>query len=117
MSAAKVIVDSPYSGETVAEVPYLSADEAQAAIARASKAQRAWAGTKLEERLALCERFCAAFLDDAPRIARDISLQMGKPLGQAEGEVKTAIVRARYMMSIAAQALANEPLPQLEGFA
>lgn len=116
MSSAKVVVDNPFSGETVAEVPLLSKEEAFAAIDRASRAQKAWTGTRLEERLALCERFCTAFLEATPKIAREISQQMGKPVGQAEGEVKTAIVRARYMMSLAAQALADEPLPPMEGF-
>jgi acyl-CoA reductase-like NAD-dependent aldehyde dehydrogenase len=115
-AAAAFKVDNPFSGEIVAEVPLLEGAGALAAVERASKAQRAWAATRLEERLALCERFCEEFLKAQPKIAREISLQMGKPLGQAEGEVKTAVTRARYMMSIAAEALADEPLPPLEGF-
>jgi acyl-CoA reductase-like NAD-dependent aldehyde dehydrogenase len=115
-SASAFVVDNPYSGETVAEVPLLNAADALSAVDRASHAQKAWAGSSLAERLALCERFCEEFLKATPTIAREISLQMGKPLGQAEGEVKTAIVRARYMMSIAASALADELLPPLEGF-
>ena len=66
--------------------------------------------------LALCERFCAEFLKATDSIATDISIQMGKPIGQAQGEVKTAVARAKYMMSIAAQTLAPEQLPPIDGF-
>src|SRR5207249_2192142 len=35
---------------------------------------------------------------------------------QARGEVKTTLARARHMISIAPQALADEPLPAVPGF-
>src|SRR5207247_10645119 len=53
---------------------------------------------------------------DADRLAREVTQQMGKPLAQARGEVKTAIFRARTMMSIAAESLRDEPLPPVPGF-
>src|SRR4051812_7605580 len=109
-------VDNPYTGEIVAERRFLSPGEVGRLVERAASAQRAWARTALAERVALCERFCAAFEQDGERIATEITRQMGKPLQQARGEVKTALVRARHMMSIAPQALADEPLPDMAGF-
>src|SRR5437764_4991880 len=41
---------------------------------------------------------------------------MGKPLAQARGEVKTTIHRARTMMSLAPDALRDDPLPAVPGF-
>src|SRR5437764_6599439 len=41
---------------------------------------------------------------------------MGKPLAQARGEVKTTIHRARVMMSLAPEALRDDPLPPVPGF-
>ena len=113
---AAFIVDNPYSGETVAEVPLANEAQALQIVERASRAQRAWATTTLDERLALCERFCEQFLAASDTIARGITLQMGKPLGQAQGEVKTAVMRARHMMSIAKASLADEPLPAVDNF-
>ena len=109
-------IDNPYTGETVAERRFLSPGEVGRLVERAASAQRAWARTALAERVALCERFCAAFEQDGERIATEITWQMGKPLQQARGEVKTALVRARHMMSIAPQALADETLPEMAGF-
>lgn len=116
MPAAAFIVDDPFSGETVAEVPLLSPAEALALVARSSDVQRAWAETPLSERITLCERFCERLLEAAPGIARDVSRQMGKPLGQAEGEVRTAVARARHMIALAEEALAPELPPPMEGF-
>src|SRR5256714_3349098 len=109
-------IDDPYSGETVAERRFLAPGEIESLLARASRAQRPWARSSIPERVALCERFCAAFERDGERIAAEITHQMGKPLSQARGEVNTALVRARHMMSIAADALADERLPATPGF-
>ncbi len=49
-------------------------------------------------------------------VARDISRMMGKPVSQALGEVKTCATRARAMMGIAEQALADVVLPPLPHF-
>jgi acyl-CoA reductase-like NAD-dependent aldehyde dehydrogenase len=106
-------VDNPFSGEIVAEIPLLDAREVEGLVARAARAQKAWARTSVAERVALCEKFCAAFEQDGEQIARDVTLQMGKPLSQARGEVKTALARARHMMSIAPEALRDEPLPPM----
>jgi acyl-CoA reductase-like NAD-dependent aldehyde dehydrogenase len=109
-------IDDPYTGEIVAERRFLAPGEIESVLARASRAQRAWARTDVRERVALCERFCAAFEKDGERIAAEITRQMGKPLAQARGEVKTALARARHMMSIAPEALADERLPPVPGF-
>jgi len=116
MSEQSFQIDNPYTGEQVAERKFLSASEVEGLVARASRAQKSWAKSALPERIGLCEKFCAAFEADGERIAREVTLQMGKPLGQAKGEVKTALMRARFMMSIAAEALRDEPLSALPGF-
>src|SRR4051812_9356758 len=97
-------IDNPYSGETVAERKYLNPSEVEGLVARAHRAQKAWARTTLPERLAACERFCQELEKDKDRIAREVTAQMGKPLGQAQGEVRTTLMRARTMMGLAAEA-------------
>src|SRR5207237_7192653 len=82
-------IDDPYRGDVVAERKLLTAGEVEAVVARAARAQHAWARTAVGDRVALCERFCAAFEQDGERIAAEITRQMGKPLQQARGEVKT----------------------------
>jgi acyl-CoA reductase-like NAD-dependent aldehyde dehydrogenase len=109
-------IDNPYTGETVAERPLLAAGEIEGLVTRAFRAHKAWAKTPISERIALCERFCQEFEKDGERIAREVTQQMGKPLAQARGEVKTTSFRARTMMSLASDALRDEPLLPLPGF-
>jgi len=110
-------VVSPYSFEAVAEVPLLELAQASAKVAQAGEAQRAWRKVPLVERVALVERFNAAIEADKERIAREITLQMGKPLAQARGEVDGMLGRSRHMVSIAAEALADVVPPEKPGFA
>ncbi len=109
-------IDNPYTGETVAERPLLVASEVEGLVSRAFRAHKQWTRVPLPERIALCERFCQEFEKDGERIAREVTQQMGKPLSQARGEVKTALFRARTMMSLATEALRDEPLPPVPGF-
>jgi acyl-CoA reductase-like NAD-dependent aldehyde dehydrogenase len=53
---------------------------------------------------------------DADAIAADISRMMGKPLGQAKGELKGMAQRARHMIAIAPEFLADIVLPAKPGF-
>src|SRR5947209_19259833 len=109
-------IDNPYTGETVAERRLLPHDAIEGLVTRAFRAHKAWAKTALPERIALCERFCEEFEKDGERIAREVTLQMGKPLAQARGEVKTTVHAARTMMSLAPEALRDDPLPLVPGF-
>ena len=109
-------IDNPYTGETVAERRMLDASEIEGLVTRAFRAHKAWMRTTLAERVALCERFCQELEKDGERIAREITQQMGKPLSQALGEVRTTLFRARTMMALAPEALRDEPLPPVPGF-
>ena len=109
-------IDNPYTGETVAERRFLTDSEVEGLVSRAHRAQRQWARTSLQERIALCERFCVELEKDAERVAREITQQMGKPLSQARGELKTCLFRARTMIGLAPEALRDDPLPPTPGF-
>src|SRR5256885_10247889 len=49
-------------------------------------------------------------------MAREVTLQMAKPLAQARGEVKPTLRGAGTMMSLAPEALRDDPLPPVPGF-
>src|SRR2546423_8371067 len=109
-------IDNPYSGEIVAERRLLTPSEVEGVVTRAFRAHKAWPKSAGADRVAPCERFCQEFEKDGDRIAREVTLQMGKPLAQARGEVKTTLYRARTMMSLAPEALRDDPLPPAPGF-
>jgi acyl-CoA reductase-like NAD-dependent aldehyde dehydrogenase len=110
-----LVVDDPYTLETACTVPL--ADEAAIGrvLDRARTAQRELRTTTIDERVALCEQAVDLMELAAAEIARDISRMMGKPLGQAENEIRGMASRARHMMSIAKGALADIELPKAPG--
>lgn len=109
------VVDDPYRGDIVAEVPLFDEARAHSIVERAAAAQRDWARRPLEERIAVCHAFVAALDRRSDDVARDITLQMGKPLAQARAEVATCLDRARTLIELAPGALAEERLPAREG--
>jgi acyl-CoA reductase-like NAD-dependent aldehyde dehydrogenase len=106
-----LVVDDPYTLSPACTVPL--ADEAAVGrvLDRARAAQSAFRRTTVPDRVALCARVLAAMEADAPRITADISRMMGKPIGQAENELRGMASRARHLMAIAEASLADIVLP------
>lgn len=109
-------VHSPYTDELVASLPTVTGSELDALVERAKQAQLEIAAWTLDDRLSLCERWIAAFEQRTEAMAIDVTQQMGKPLAQSRGEVSGAVSRARVMMALATEALADDVLPPKDGF-
>jgi len=104
---------SPVDGRVYVERAAASAAEVDATLQRARAAQLAWRTVPVAERAALMERFCVAFESRAAHIAPELSWQMGRPIRYAPSEVRGTLERARYMISIAGDALADiDPGPK-----
>ena len=73
------------------------------AVDRARAAQRAWRAVPSVERGAVFGRFIAALEAGADELARSITLEQGKPMGEARGEVAKSCAEARFMMGEAAR--------------
>ncbi len=76
-----------------------------------------WRRVPLERRITEVRAAMETFRRDKEAIAREISLQMGKPVAQARGEVDTLLARVEHMLEIAPTVLAPEVLPEKPGFA
>jgi len=107
---------SPVDGRVYVERPLATDAEVLQAMQRARSAQAKWRQTTLDERAAIVNRFIDAFVARKQQIAEEISWQMGRPLGQSPGEVRGFEERARYMVAIAAQALADIDAGPKQGF-
>lgn len=110
---------SPIDGSVYLERRFSSAAEIDSTLDRAQKAQKQWALTPLEERAAVCRRFADYLLDRQDDIALEITWQMGRPLGQAGGEVKGCAFRANTMIDLAAEGLADiapAPIPGIRRY-
>lgn len=96
---------SPVDGSVYAERPAMSYDDAAAAVARARKAQKAWAKRPLEERVQLVLKGVARLNEMADVVVEELAWQMGRPVRYG-GEFKGFNERSNYVATIAADALA-----------
>jgi len=102
---------SPVDGRVLVERARASEREVSAALAAARGAQRAWRRRPLAERCALVAAAVDAFVRQGPAIAEEITRQIGRPIAHSPGEVRGFEERARHMLAIADDALADV-LPQ-----
>ncbi|MFA6242603.1 MAG: aldehyde dehydrogenase family protein [Candidatus Hydrogenedentales bacterium] len=109
-------VVNPFTESVILRLPMMGAGEVDATVKKARAAFEGWRTTSMDERVTLCRRFIKAFTDMGDQIAADVSAQMGKPVGQAAGEVKRMAERAEYLIGIAPEVLADEPVPVQAGF-
>lgn len=107
---------SPIDGTCYVEREFADAAQIQAALENAKKAQTAWRNIALDERKAICSRAVAAFAANKAQIANELCWQMGRPIRYAAGEVNSFADRARYMISVADDALAPVQVSEKAGF-
>ncbi|MGE4632690.1 MAG: aldehyde dehydrogenase family protein, partial [Planctomycetota bacterium] len=67
-------------------------------------------------RKSIIEQGLERFRERSEETAREVTIQMGKPITEARNEMATLFDRANYMLSIAQESLAAEVLPGKEGF-
>ena len=108
---------SPIDGSVVAERELASDSVVDAVLTAAKAAQTVWRATAISERIRLCESMLAHLEASVNDIAAEISWQMGRPVRYTPNEIlRGAQERARYMMSIAAEELADVSVPPVDGF-
>jgi len=78
----------PSTGRPHATWPLLSPAEVDNALHQATQAQSAWRTIDIAERANVLNRIADALRKDGAPIAREMTAEMGKPLGEALGEVK-----------------------------
>lgn len=97
---------SPADGRVYVERPLADASAIDAALEAARSAQVLWENTPLDTRVSLLSAAVDAFVANGTEIAEEIAWQMGRPIGHAPSEIRGFEERARYMLKIAAGALA-----------
>ncbi|HUR26743.1 MAG TPA: aldehyde dehydrogenase family protein, partial [Planctomycetota bacterium] len=112
----KIQLVSPVTGAPLRQVECDAADLLESKIERARAAQRHWRERSLRERVESVRSALAYFTREREAVARDVSVEMGKPIAQARGEVDTLLARSEFMLGIAERELAPERLPAKDGF-
>ncbi len=107
---------SPVDGSVYVERSPAGSQEISVTLDRAAQAQAAWKRVPMNQRQVLLSHFVDAFVDKKKEIAAEISWQMGRPVAQAAGEVNGFEERARHMIDIAPQVLADVQVDPKPGF-
>ncbi|MCH7944298.1 MAG: aldehyde dehydrogenase family protein [Proteobacteria bacterium] len=107
---------SPVDDSVYVERPLAGETEIDDALNRAVAAQIEWRGMAVAERAAMLSSAVDAFVAAKDDIATEITWQMGRPVAQAPGEVGGFEERARHMIAIADDALADVEVEPKEGF-
>jgi succinate-semialdehyde dehydrogenase/glutarate-semialdehyde dehydrogenase len=81
-------VENPATGEVIATMASATREDAQAAMDAAADAQESWARTPARERSEILRRAFDLVQERAEDLALLMTLEMGKPLAEAAGEVK-----------------------------
>ena len=115
MTSMYAVVD-PATGETVKEYPTISDGDLRDAIDRADRAHREWStATTVAERAALVRRVGELHSERRKELADIIVAEMGKPVGQARGEVDFSASIYEFYADNAESLMADEPIGLSEG--
>ncbi|MGO1120870.1 NADP-dependent succinate-semialdehyde dehydrogenase [Rhodovibrionaceae bacterium A322] len=80
-------VTNPATGDVLGSIPNMGADETRRAIEAAEAAMPAWAARTAKERSVILRRWFDLMLENADDLALLMTLEQGKPLAEAKGEV------------------------------
>lgn len=97
-----VAVVNPADGQTIGHIPHVGAAETKLAIESAQKAFVAWSATTAAERAKLLQDMAQRIRTNADDLAALLTLEQGKPLAEAKGEV---MIGAAYIQWFAEEAL------------
>ncbi|MCH7555539.1 MAG: aldehyde dehydrogenase family protein, partial [Proteobacteria bacterium] len=107
---------SPVDGSIYVERALAGEGEIDGALDAAVAAQIDWRQISVADRATILSSAVDAFVAAKDDIATEITWQMGRPLTQSPGEVAGFEERARHMIAIADDALADRPVGDKPGF-
>ena len=86
-SRETIDVTNPVDGEIIGTVPNMRTIETRRAIEVADNAGRAWRSKPAKERSAIIRRWYELVVENAEDLARLMTIEQGKPLNEAKGEI------------------------------
>jgi acyl-CoA reductase-like NAD-dependent aldehyde dehydrogenase len=106
---------NPTTGELLGTYPEHSAQEVELRLQSVWDGWKRWSRTPLSERTAFLIRLAELLEQRAEQYARLITLEMGKPLSEAVGEVKKAAFGARHFAEKGGAYIEPEPIAGTPG--
>ena len=99
---------NPANGEVLASFAKIAPAALESALDGCVKAQRKWADSTVASRADLLRRLASVLREDVDRLSRLITLEVGKPIVEAEGEVLKCAWCCEYYADNAERFLAPE---------
>lgn len=104
------VATNPATGKVLYEYPLLDDATLSSAIARAAKCYTSWRKTSFEGRAAVLLRVARLMHEQEERLARLMTDEMGKPIGEARGEVQKSAWCAEHYAQNGAEYLSSREL-------
>ena len=102
---------NPATGETLRQFPFHTDSQIEDRLALAVKAQRKWRHGNGVERADLLKRVALVLRQRRSELGHLITLEMGKPIHEAEGEIDKCAWNFEHYAAQAATYLADEVIP------
>ncbi len=103
-------VINPTTGDVLEHLESHTPAEVEALLTRSAAAAERWSATALDVRVDALHRLAALFDRDKEPLARQMCLEMGKPIGEAIAEVEKCAGACRYYADNGPKFLAQEPV-------
>jgi len=103
-SAATITVGNPSTGAVIGHVLRMGGAETRRAIEAADRALPAWRALSAKERAITLRRWYELIIENQDDLARIMTLEQGKPLAEARGEI---VFAASYIEWYAEEASAS----------
>jgi len=108
---------NPNTNKLVKSFEEMTDEAVNKAVAQAEKAFTGWRKTSYKERSQLLSKVAQLMLREKNSLAETITLEMGKLISQAEGEIDLSANIIEYYADHGAEFLADKPLDPLHGSA
>ena len=108
-SLTHAISINPATGEQIGQYPFDSDSALQASLSRAASGFRAWRSQPVEHRAQLLINLGHALRNNAEAMANMITLEMGKPITQARGEIEKCAQLCEWYAEHGPAMLSPEP--------
>ncbi|KAG0348734.1 hypothetical protein BG004_004310 [Podila humilis] len=105
MTPSTLAITTPVDSTVFATVKISSSEQVQAAVVRAAKAQKQWKKVPIQDRVRLGRQFLEILGRRKEELAKELTMQMGRPLRYTPGEIKGTQDRGAYMVDVAEEAL------------
>src|SRR5688572_17168975 len=103
-------IRNPATAEIIREIATDSSAVVGAKFEKAKQAQKIWRSSPMNERLDCATKFKSMLLSQIESLARDLTLETGKPINQSRGEIKSVTSRIDFFVEKTPSVLASQDL-------